>query len=179
MSLSTPSLGITQNEPLTCPSSRLSTPSLGITSAGGAVDISYWNVTFNSLSRDHQQLANEEHALTKVGRFGLSTPSLGITTTSSVNALDSRRRCFQLPLSGSLDAVGYYGEQNGLEIRLRTFNSLSRDHGAVGWVGAVVRSKIAFNSLSRDHMSLFLSTKAALPYESFNSLSRDHLFMSS
>ena len=80
--------------------------------------------SFNSLSRDHRNLAQGD--ADGPGR-GLSTPSLGITNSLNewhANRGERPRVCFQLPLSGSrgsgcLTSTYYH-----------TFNSLSRDHSS-------------------------------------------------
>jgi len=74
----------------------LSTPSLGITNAGLFPAASYDGPSFNSLSRDHRYVLSMN--ITPI--LLLSTPSLGITSSSSATSGEERV----------------------------SFNSLSRDH---------------------------------------------------
>jgi hypothetical protein len=142
------------------------------------------NVTFNSLSRDHdpKELARDaeklfDFQLPLSGSLGYGAPqALKLETFNSLSRdhlgediTASRFRDFQLPLSGShhatdcCRAVSHFG----------TFNSLSRDH---------VAREITENDFGKylSTPSLGITARSCLPAgcrcrgRTFNSLSRDH-----
>jgi len=102
-------------------------------------------ITFNSLSRDHKDV--DRPRKDPLWLRPLSTPSLGITSSSARSAV----------------AAGLKG----------AFNSLSRDHRLHSEVMKLAY-KLSFNSLSRDHKVSQKRCQASASVSAFNSLSRDH-----
>ena len=99
----------------------LSTPSLGITQEIELVVRADEPLAFNSLSRDHRRVSGDCGWPPVVA---LSTPSLGITHASS-GALQSWWRRLSTPSLG----ITSVPENHGVEGH-GAFNSLSRDHRA-------------------------------------------------
>ena len=139
----------------------LSTPSLGITYPRPAEQGDGESAPFNSLSRDHRRrvivagirrdvfqlpLSGSQQEVAEEGR--VPPEAFQLPLSGSPGRLPLRlpgRPAFQLPLSGSQVADSY-----GAKLKVKTFNSLSRDHERPP-LGAIRRRPRPFNSLSRDH----------------------------
>jgi len=102
----------------------LSTPSLGITRKGAMNASVNAAPAFNSLSRDHKIVRAYVAQLENV----LSTPSLGITIG------DFWRITLRISVSLSTPSLGitWTTKYQQLVETLKSFNSLSRDHGITG-----------------------------------------------
>jgi len=123
---------------------------------------------FNSLSRDHLRQYSARY----------SSPLLNFQLPLSGSRCVAEARIwsihdFQLPLSGSLEGLAL---PFSAVLRLRTFNSLSRDHRCVCSIDGSQRGDSAFQlPLSGSQQEQMLTEEDQTEQDlSFNSLSRDH-----